>query len=173
MASIMTLKGFNQVVGHSSGLASTLRKSYLFIILSFMLAGCVGDKTLCGGYVITYVNGCEVRIHNPNLDEQGFNGVRKTFKSGCDAGRQAENRYLFSTMINGNIESYAVNEPYITGSTSTNCLDLKLDGACEGYFLLDTRAHDLTVGMSKEEWELKLQEINWNNPRLVKLRKSS
>ena len=55
--------------------------------------------------------------------------AKKTFGKGCGSGRDFS---LSGTMINGNIESYAVREPYITGFASTKCLDATVEAACEG-----------------------------------------
>lgn len=133
--------------------------------------GCSGDRTLAGGYVLKYMNGCEVRIYHPGMSNSGPNRAKKQFGKGCGLRPGAGDYTLSGTMINGNIESYAVREPYITGWASTKCLDTKLEAACEGYFLLNSQTHEVFVGMSPEEWKSELEHIGWSNPALRQLRK--
>jgi hypothetical protein len=138
-------------------------------VTSLLSAGCGGNKTLSGGYVLKYMNGCEVRIYNPQIDESVK--PKKTLGKACGSTVSAIS--LSGTMINGNIESYAVREPFITGFASKKCLDERVEAVCEGYFLLNSQTHEISVGLSEEEWKLHLQRIGWSNPTLNSLRKSS
>jgi hypothetical protein len=119
------------------------------------------------------MNGCEVRIYQPEMNNSGHGRAKKTFGKGCGSERDAGDFSLSGTMINGNIESYAVREPYITGFASTKCLDPTVEAACAGYFLLNSQTHEVSVGMSEQEWKSQLEQIGWPKPTLLRLSKSS
>ncbi len=117
-----------------------LKKIWPFVCLA-LLVGC-GDyeQKICGEYRLTRCNATEVRISRPNG---------------------------YQTMINGNIENYAVRDPYITGYANTNNLDVSSEPrAKEGYFLLNTSNDNRLEAMTESEWKVELQKINWPSPKL-------
>lgn len=119
--------------------------------------------------MLAYMNGCDVSIYNKNLGESSSWRVPVTRKNGCDMRRDSWHN---GPMLNGNIESYAVRDNYVTGYESLKCHDPKVGGGCEGYYLLNTATNEQIEGMSEEEWKAELQKIGWFTPELVKLRKS-
>ena len=55
--------------------------------LSLLVAEGGKDNPLSGEYVLTYMNRCEARIHNPTRPSS-FGG-RKHYKRGCDVASKA------------------------------------------------------------------------------------
>ena len=123
----------------------------------------------CPRYV-KVMNGWRSNLQ-PGVSKYPIISSEKALRKGL-LDQSAGNYALSGTMINGNIESYAVREPYITGWASTRCLDPTVEAACEGYFLLNSQTHEVFVGMSAEEWKIELEHIGWSNPTLRQLRKT-
>jgi hypothetical protein len=131
----------------------SLRRRYSWCTVSFLLVlpvvGCLDDRTLVGGYRLKYMNGCEVRL---------FPDQPTTFTD---------------EMVAGNIQSYAVRAPFITGYADTRCIDLSAEPKAQpGYFLIDTRTHGIQQSMTAEEWRRELHKIGWDNPSLRTVRRT-
>src|SRR4051794_9340634 len=100
------------------------------ILACGLTTSCQGDKELVGGYRLTWMNGCEVRI------------------------ARSETAPVASEMIAGSVQSYAVRGPYITGYADTRCIDTALEPrARPGYFLIDTRVQGSLQLMTEEDWK--------------------
>jgi hypothetical protein len=72
-------------------------------------------------------------------------------------------------MLAGNVQQYAVRDPYIAGYANTEYLDPSAEpDARAGYFLIDTRSDAVTYGMDEVRWREELAKIGWTNPSLKK-----
>ena len=151
--------------------AINLLRALLLFLVCFLASSCedYSERQLGGGYVLAYMNGCDVSIYNKDSAESSSWRVPVTRKSGCD---MTPGKMRNGPMLNGNIESYAVRENYVTGYESLKCFDPKVGGGCEGYYLLNTASQEQIEGLSEEEWKAELGKIGWVNPALTKLRKS-
>lgn len=148
---------------------SKLTHTFFACVLLASYLSCGGERELGNGFVLNYSSGCVADIFHPSRSGREVR-IRKIRFGGCTNREKSINQDSF---LSGNVESYAVNDNWVTGYTSTKCLDLKVQTpACEGYFLLNTAALELLEGMSEDEWKQELQKINWHSPNLNKLNKS-
>lgn len=119
-----------------------MKQACLFALaLILMLFGCGEyEWNLCGEYRLVRMNADELRLVGPG------NAIR----------------------VNGNVETYAVKAPYITGHTGlTDILDAKREPNI-GYFIVNTSTDELVQGLSEDAWRGTLKRIGWENPKLIK-----
>jgi hypothetical protein len=143
-------------------------KITVIFICGLLSFSCSGSRQLSNGFVLEYMNGCEARIFHPKQHELKIE-LKRNYFNGCGEKRT---HYSHDSFVRGNIESYAVRDNWVTGFSSTNCLDAEVENLCEGYFLLNTATNEIQDGMSEQEWEQALKKINWQVPELIKLKKS-
>jgi hypothetical protein len=129
------------------------RSSACLLLATFMLliaSACrPTERSLAGDYRLTRMSGREVRVWRPD--------------------RVRDSTPDPSVMLAGNVQQYAVRDPYIAGYANTEYLDPSAEpDARAGYFLIDTRSDAVTYGMDEVRWREELAKIGWTNPSLKK-----
>lgn len=94
---------------------------------------------LCNGYRLVTMNGYEVVVAKPDNE----------------------------VITSGTVISFAVKPPYVTGYTSSEHMSPDTEPV-DGYFLIDTRNGSVADGLSRAEWERRLTQLHWANPKLRK-----
>jgi hypothetical protein len=124
------------------------QKIVRIVVCGSMLSSCAWapnfgeyDKELIGKYRIVRTNQFEVVI----CPDNGLHGDE----------------------VNGVVERYAVNDPYITGYAGQNHGTPSPDYVI-GYFLIDTSKRKVQEGLTEEQWRQQLHKIGWENPKLEK-----
>ena len=112
----------------------------IFFVCLFVYAAlvwyCAREAELCGGYFLFKCNGAQIILSN-RTDHPDLHGL---------------------------VKKIAVIKPYVTGY---HVPDPNYDGQKTiGYFILNTKTHDLNCRMSKEEWIAKLKQIGLSKPFL-------
>lgn len=113
------------------------------------MATCRSDTNLGGGFYLSWMNGCEVRIvdRNPNSAPE--------------------------IVIAGSVQSYAMNGRYIAGYSDLRCIDQKSEPqARPGYFLIDIQARRVLQSLGAVEWREALEKIGWKDPSLKQLHRT-
>jgi hypothetical protein len=66
--------------------------------------------------------------------------------------------------LEGNVETYSVQNPFIIGYASTNHMH-----ANQGYFIINTRTHEMKQGLSEADWKNELKAVPWLSLKLERV----